>query len=496
MHTEQVDGAALDREAPDEPAALALAAGFPAVDRDAWVALVDGVLRAAGRLPADAPPGAGVDALTRRDLDGIPVAPLYTADDVAALPPVGVPGRAPFVRGGRAVSDGWDVRTVHADPDPAATRAAVRADLANGATSVWLAVGEGGTAVDDLAAVLEGVTAPVVLDTGAADADTAVHAAAAYLDGTADARGTLGLDPIGRRARTGSGPDPAAVVPLAVRSSREFPLVRAMIVDSLPVHVAGGSPAQELGYALAAGVAYLRALTDGGLSVDEAAGQVELRFAATAEQFPTVALLRAARRCWARVLQVGGAAPDVAPVQHAVASPTMYTRADPYTNLLRGTVAAFAAGVGGADAVTVLPFDAALGAATPFSRRIARNTQSVLIREAHLARVIDPAGGSWYVESLTDALARAGWAFLRRIEGAGGVVAALDAGLVADEVARVRAARERAGAPVVGVTVYPDPQEQPVTRDGPDLLTRLGYGPGGLGVYRPDGAGTTAGAGR
>ena len=130
---------------------------------------------------------------------------------------------------------------------------------------------------------------------------------------------------------------------------------------------------------------------------------------------------------------------------HAVASPTMYTRRDPYVNLLRGTVAGFAAGVGGADAVTVPPFDAALGASTPFSRRIARNTQSLLVMEAHLARVIDPAGGSWFVESLTDALARAAWAFFQELEAAGGVVAALDSGLVADRCAAVRAAAGEGG---------------------------------------------------
>jgi methylmalonyl-CoA mutase len=504
MNTTQVDGEALDRRAPDVPDALPLAADFPAADRAAWVALVDRVLQRARRLPDDAPPGAGVDALTRTTPDGIRVAPLYTADDVADLPAVGVPGRRPFVRGGRAagaVPDGWDVRQRHADPDPAAAREAVLADLANGATSIWLAVGgPAGTPVTDLPAALEGVhldLAPVALDAaGADDPADAERAAATYLDLAAGATdpaqvaGTLGLDPVGRRARTGAGPDPAAVVPLALRASREFPLVRAVVVDSLPVHVAGGSAAQELGYALAAGVAYLRALTGAGLSVDAAAGLLEFRLAATAEQFPTIAALRAGRRLWARVLEVSGAAATTAPVQHAVVSPTGHTRRDPYTNLLRGTVAGLAAGVGGADAVTVFPFDAALGPSTPFSRRIARNTQSVLIRESHLARVIDPAGGAWFVESLTDALARAAWAFFRRIETAGGVVAALDAGLVAEEVAAVRADRERAAAtrraPVTGVSEFPDLHEKPVPREGPDLLTGMGYRGGpGLPVYRP-----------
>jgi methylmalonyl-CoA mutase len=501
MNTAKVDSATLDRSAPDEPEHLALVDG-PPPDRAAWVAAVDQVLRRARRIADTAPAGAGVEALTWSTLDGIAVRPLYTADDAAELPDTGVPGARPFVRGARpggAVPDGWDVRTWHTDPDP---REALLADLANGATSIWLAVGAAGTAVADLPKALDGVLldlAPVVLDTSASPAE-AEAAAQAYLElgsgrvGPAALLGTLGLDPVGVRARTGSGPDVESVVPLALRVSRDFPLVRAVVVDGLPVHAAGGSDAQELGYVVSAGVAYLRALTAAGLGVDAAARLLELRLAVTAEQFPTVAKLRAARRLWARVLEASGAdldtAPETAPAVHAVASPTMYTRRDPYVNLLRGTVAGFAAGVGGADAVTVAPFDAALGSSTPFSRRIARNTQSLLVMEAHLARVIDPAGGSWFVESLTDELARAAWAFFQELEAAGGVVAALDSGLVADRTAAVRAGRETDAAtrraPVTGVSEFPDLHEKPVPRSGPDLLAALGLGLGrGLPVYRP-----------
>ena len=312
--------------------------------------------------------------------------------------------------------------------------------------------------------------APVALDTGGAD----TGAAAAYLDlagGLADPAallGTLGLDPIGLRARTGVGPDVASIVPLAQRVAAEHPLVRAIVVDGLPVHAAGGADAQELGFTMAAGVAYLRALTDAGLDVATAARLLEFRYAATDEQFPTIAKLRAARRLWARVLEACGAADAEGQRQHAVSAPTMFTRRDPYVNLLRGTIAGFAAGVGGADAVTVAPFDAAVGAATPFSRRVARNTQALLIQEAHLARVVDPAGGGWLVESLTDALARAGWAFFQEIEAAGGAVVALDSGLVAARVEAVRAAREKAVAtrrtPITGVSEFPDLAEKPVER--------------------------------
>jgi methylmalonyl-CoA mutase len=256
-------------------------------------------------------------------------------------------------------------------------------------------------------------------------------------------------------------------------------------VDALPVHTAGGSDAQELGYLLSAGVAYLRALAATGVGIDRAARLLELRLAATAEQFPTIAKLRAARRLWARVLEASGADPATTSPQHAVASPTMLTRRDPYVNLLRGTIAAFAAGVGGADAVTVAPFDAALGLPTPFSRRIARNTHALLVEESHVARVIDPGGGSWYVESLTDALARTAWAFFQELETAGGAEAALGSGLLAERIADVRGRRERAAAtrrsPITGVSEFPDLAEKPVERAPLPAATERT----GLPLYRP-----------
>jgi methylmalonyl-CoA mutase len=488
--TGQVSRDALDRHAPDNPEELALAADFPVPDRATWTAAVDAVLRRSGRLDDAAEPGAGVDALTWTTLDGVRVAPLFTADDVTEPPALDTARRAA----------GWDVRQRHAHTDPARAGEAILADLANGATSIWLAVGPVGTAVADLPAVLDGVfldLAPVVLDAAACDLDTELRGAEAFLRlaeargvDPAALRGTLGLDPIGRRARTGSGPDPESVVPLALRVARDLPQARAIVVDALPVHVAGGSDAHELAYALAAGVGYLRVLVAAGLDVATAARLLEFRLAATAEQFPTIAKLRAARLLWGRVLGAGGMVEAPPQILHAVAAPTMYTRRDPYTNLLRGTVAGFAAGVGGADAVTVPPFDAALGSPTAFSRRVARNTQSLLLREAHLAWVADPAGGSWFVESLTDALARAAWAVFQELEEGGGVIAALDSGLVAEQVSRVRAAREHEVAvrrrPLIGVSEFADLHDGPPTRTGPTLLDELGVGgAGGLPVYRP-----------
>ncbi|MGW2065924.1 methylmalonyl-CoA mutase family protein, partial [Streptomyces sp. NPDC001937] len=260
----------------------------------------------------------------------------------------------------------------------------------------------------------------------------------------------------------------AAAVHWAERCAKEYPGLRALTVDALPYHEAGGSAAQELGSSLATGVAYLRALTGAGLSVEAACAQLEFRYAATADQFLTIAKLRAARRLWARVAEVCGAADAGAQRQHAVTSPVMMTRRDPWVNMLRTTLACLGAGVGGADSVTVLPFDHALGLPDAFARRIARNTSTILMEESHLARVIDPAGGSWYVERLTTELADAAWAFFQEIERAGGQAAALGSGLIGERLAATWAARSkdlaRRKEPVTGVSEFPHLAERLVER--------------------------------
>ena len=466
-------------DGPVEPDELVLAGEFDAPTRDAWLDAVDVIVQKSGRIREDALLGAGYKKLTRTGPDGIPVAPLYAAEDVEGLPEAGVPGSWPFTRGSTAaghVPDGWDVRQRHVGVDPEA----LLADLEGGVTSIWLT----GVSADELPRALDGVgldLAPVVLD-GAPDVAEAFLAFGA--DHGSDLLGTLGLDPIGERARTGDGPDVASVVPLAQRVSTEFPRVKAIVVDATPVREAGGSDVQQLGFSLSAGVAYLRALVDAGLDVAAAARLLEFRYAATPEQFPTIALLRAGRRLWARVLEASGET-GVPQAQHAVVSDALFSRRDPWVNMLRGTVAGFAAGVGGADAVTVPPFDAAIGKPQAFSRRVARNTQVLLVEESHLARVIDPAGGSWYVEHLTDDLARAAWDYFQELEREGGAVAALDSGLVDRTVGEVRAGREQSVAtrrsPLTGVSEFANLDEDAVEREPlPEPVER-----GGLPLYRP-----------
>ncbi|MEU5691125.1 methylmalonyl-CoA mutase family protein [Actinosynnema sp. NPDC020468] len=426
---------------------LALAAEFPTPDHEQWLGLVEGVLKKSG---------AEFDSLVTTTYDGIRVRPLYTATDV----PPGFPGLPPYTRGGRPQSGAWDVRQLHRTPD----REAVMADLENGVTSLWLRV-PGDRLADVLAEVYLDL-APVVVDGGVDFLDTGramlrVWDQSPVLPG--DVRGNVGADPLGVQARTGAPADLAALTDLVARAE-PFPELRVVVVDGLPFHEAGGSDAQELGAALAAGVAYLRHLVDGGVPVAKAVRLLEFRHAATADQFLTIAKFRAARRLWSRVTELSGA--PAAQVQHAVTSPAMTTRRDPWVNMLRTTIACFGAGLGGADSVTVLPFDHAIGLPDDFSRRVARNTQSLLLEESRLAGVVDPAGGSWYVEALTEDLARAAWEWFREIEAAGGLPTAFP--LVADRIAatweRRRANLADRTDAITGVSEFPNLGEAAVTR--------------------------------
>jgi methylmalonyl-CoA mutase len=434
----------------DQP--LALGAEFPTPTDEQWRAAVGAVL---------AKSSADFETLVTKTLDG-PIQPLYSAKDVAALAPTGVPGQAPFVRGSVAEGNaaaGWDVRQLHADPGAKASNAAILDDLSNGVTSIWLRNVE----VADIETVLDGVyldLAPVVLDLGSktrAAAEALLALAAARHVPPAELRGSLGADPLGDAALTGSAPELGVLGELAATAA-QYPNLSIATVDATVVHNAGANDSDELAYATAVGVAYLRALTEAGLSVEDAIARLEFRFAVTDSQFASIAKLRAARLLWARVCELSGVTPTRGQRQHAVTSAAMLTQRDPWVNMLRTTIAGFAAAIGGAEAITVLPFDSAVGLPDDLARRIARNTQTILHDESSLARVIDAGGGAWYIESLTQQLAAAAWEKFTAIERVGGAVVALAAGTFAADVAEVRAAREEAIAhridPITGVSEF------------------------------------------
>lgn len=449
------------------PEHLELAAEFPSASREQWRELVAGVLAKSGKHPD----GPAELELTTTTYDGITVEPLYTEGPENA----GLPGLPPFVRGADpdgSVRTGWDVRGGYTDADPAAVNEDLLTDLENGVGSVWLAVGADGVPVEQLSAALSGVLldlAPVVLSPGADYRAAGAELSKAYADKQipdSEVCAGFGIDPIGLLS-AGAAADLDDAAAFAAELAERYPAAHAVNVDATPYHDAGGSDAQELGLSIAAGVAYLRALTAAGLDASTAASTMEFRYAATADQFSTIAKLRAARRLWARVCEASDAG-EQPQRQHAVTSAAMMTERDPWVNMVRGTIACFGAGIGGADAVTVRPFDAAIGVSDAFARRVARNTQSILLEESKLAGVIDPAGGSAYVETLTEQLAQRAWQVFTDIERSGGIVGALESGAVAEQLAATWAKRSENIAhrrdPITGVSEFPDLDEKPLVR--------------------------------
>lgn len=458
--------------------------------RARWRAAVAGVLaKSSRREPADIDSETGGEPERLLDTpvqgpDGFAIRALYTAFD--ALPEHPLPGHWPYVRGADALRDvntGWKVAEVFPANGMASgsdTNGAVLGALTEGVSALVVRVGEVGVPAGELRGVFDDVylqLVPVLVDgAGAGDYTTAAEAMLALVDGLdPDNRATLsvdlGADPL--TARPAGRPAPAIdeVIAAASRAAGQRG-VRAIAVNGPALHNLGAGAVEELAGALAAGVAYLRLLTDAGLSVADAARQISFRLAVDDDQFMTIAKIRAARRLWARVAEVAGAPESGGAVVHAETSLAMMTQRDPWVNMLRTTLAAFGAGVGGADTVLVRPFDAAIpggqpGASATFARRIARNTQLLLLEESHLGRVLDPAGGSWFVEDLTEQLAQQAWRQFQQLEkraALGGFEAAWDH--IAERIAEVAAARaddiaHRRSA-ITGVNEYPNLDEPPL----------------------------------
>jgi methylmalonyl-CoA mutase len=471
---------------------------FPPAGYDEWRALAEADLQGA---PFE-------QKLVTHTYEGIDIQPVYTRRDRPDQDdPDGFPGLPPFVRGGRplgAVQGGWDLRQEHAHPDPAAANQAILDDLRGGVTSLLLRLdaaarygldaddpaaaelaGRDGlmvSHVEDLDRVLAGVHLDMIgvtLEAGAAFLPAAALLAALWRRrgvGPDQARGAFNADPLAVLARDGQLPVPPEdalqqLADLAAWTAQNYLHVTAVRVGTAPYHHAGATAAQDIGFGMATAVEYLRALTGAGLDVDAAARQFLFSISLGTHHFLAVAKLRAARRLWARVVEACGGAPAAMRI-HARVSKRVLTLRDPHVNLLRNAAVCFAAGVGGAEAITSVPFDAVAGLPADLSRRIARNTVLVLQEEAHLNRVIDPAGGSWYLDWLTDQVADRGWAVFQEVERQGGMLQAVRGGWVARQIDSAFAPRARNLARrkegITGVSEFPNVGEAPFVRPAPD----------------------------
>jgi methylmalonyl-CoA mutase len=441
---------------------FSLARDFPPADEAAWKALVEEALK-----------GAPFASLRSRGHDGITVDPLYPrAKDAKPIE-------------GRAAGTPWAVMHRIDFPDPDAANAQILEDLNNGANGIALvfpgAVGDYGFGLPSTGAAISAALDGVYLDAGIAldlDLSASSKDAAGLIATLVKARDIspkdvtirFGFGPLGGIAASGESTVPWKDIapifagPISDLASQGFTGPFA-VADGRVVHAAGGSEAQELAFALAVAVTYLRAMEAGGIALDDARRFIYFRLAADQDQFLTTAKFCALRKLWARI----EAACRLKPRVTFVAAETawrMMTKRDPHGNIIRGTSAALAAAVGGADAITVLPFSAALGLPDAFARRIARNTQTILIEEANIHRVADPAAGSGAIEALTDQLCARAWMLFQDIEREGGAAEALKTGSIQRAVAKVRAERETNVTlrkdSLIGTSDFPDLAEAPV----------------------------------
>jgi methylmalonyl-CoA mutase len=447
-----------------DPQTLPLAAGFPTPTPEEWRKLADAVLK-----------GTPFERLVSSTDDGLSIEPLAQRRS-EARPVAGRPGAA-----------AWQVMARIEHPDPALANEIALRELNNGAGGLSLifsgATGDYGFGLPPSEQALGRTLEGFEFDAGAA-LDLDISPRAATIVDAALAKGVI-LSGRGAGMRIGHDPIGAAIAGSAARPwSEEAPhfagriaalmhagfLGKLAAADGRIVHNAGGSEAQELAFALGVALAYLRAFEAGGVALDAARRVIFFRLSADADQFLTIAKFRALRKLWARVEATCGLTPEPGFVSAETAW-RMMTQRDPQVNILRATIATFAAALGGADAITVLPFTAARGLPERFARRIARNTQLVLLEESHLAKVADPAAGSGAIEDLTDQLCRAAWAQFREIEGAGGIAAALTSGLVQQKAAAVRAKRAVAVArrqdALIGVSMFPHLSESDAKVDLP-----------------------------
>jgi methylmalonyl-CoA mutase len=418
---------------------LTLAADFPPAGHDDWRKLVDGVLK-----------GAPFEKLVGKTYDGLKITPIYQrSSDVAPI-------------AGRAPAQPWLIMQRIDHPDVAKANATALHELENGATGLEVEFQDGpgarGFGVSDASPeTLKRLFAGVIFDAGISISLNPVlgrENVGANLAGLIDANHVdpakvdlrFNYQPLSTIAVRGGGSatwremeKPFAEM-IADLMGRGFNGPFAL-ADGRPVHDAGGSEAQELAFALSIALAYLRALEAGGIAVDRACDTLSFRLSADADQFLTIAKFRALRLLWARVEAACGLTPK--PVFIAAETAwRMLTQRDAYVNMLRATMATFAAGLGGANAITVLPHTLALGLPDSFARRVARNTQLILLEESNLAKVSDPTAGSGGIESLTRELCDTTWSLLQDIEKSGGVFAALQQGLIQSKVAATRKTRE------------------------------------------------------
>ncbi len=433
---------------------LELGNSFGAPTQDDWLQAVETALR-----------GKAVDTLNSNDLAGFTRHPLYTeASRKTDADEAGLPGFTPFTRGATALNNKflpWHIAQRVIIGRKAATNDDILTDLAGGVSALMLDFSETDAEAAQLDKLLDGVMLDIApLSLASASAESA-NAALDMLDnrGVADVPVFLNLSA-----------DQAAGLTKRIAAR---PSARLITANGAAYHAQGAGVPQELGWMLAEVTEGLRALEAAGMEPADALSKITLTLAVDVDFFASLAKIRAARILFANIA-AAIAAPDSAPQIHAETSLRAFSDVDPWVNILRATSAAMGAGIAGVDMLTVAPCTATSATDNTLTRRIARNTQVILQEESHIGHVADAAGGSWYIEELTQQLAERGWAEFQKIEAAGGISAATQH--VERSLAESRAAFDKAvdsrAMPLVGVSEFPNLEEAPL-QSGRDSGYRL-----------------------
>ncbi|MFP5111485.1 methylmalonyl-CoA mutase family protein [Bacillaceae bacterium C204] len=437
--------------------------------------------------------------LVTNTYEGIRIQPLYRHEDIEKYPYLyTLPGDFPYLRGTDEIGnqhEPWKVCQELACSDPEEFNQAARNDLEKGQTMLHLVVDEkrwndpldqekvnsrGGSiaSLQDFHKAFQNINleeVPIYIEPGISGYPFFATFMAYIIQQNQRpnrVRGCIGMDPIGQLVQKGDLPYSInqaykKMAEITRWSMKHTPELKTIVVQTHGYHNAGGNAVQELAFAIATGLEYLRTMEKHHISIDDAAQRIAFSFSIGSNFFMEIAKFRAARMLWARIVkELGGNDTSQKMFIHARTSAWTKTIHDPYVNILRGTIEAFGGIMGGVNSLHVSPFDEAFGPPNEFSRRIARNTQLILENEANLSKVTDPAGGSWYIETLTYTLAEKAWELFQQIEKIGGMYHSLIEGLPQEQVSGTAEERmnhiKRRKEKIVGTNIYPNLDENPL----------------------------------
>ncbi len=412
--------------------------------------------------------------LVWKTLEGFDVKPYYRAEDLATLEYLnGNPAEAPFVRGYKKTTNAWDVRQDVRECDIATANAIALAGLKRGVTSLGLVAKNVKTAAD-MKALLNGIDLTAVKINFIKSEDY-LETIKLFIDevkaqgiDTAKVQGSINFDPYTCALRKGEfcggGLEKRYEEILTIMQlvRENIPAFDVITVNGNVFNNAGAAIVQELAYTLSAANEYMFNLTQKGIAAHSVGYRMVLSFATGSNYFMEIAKLRAARLLWTKIVEQYNPQCATAYELHIHAENSFYNKTiyDPYVNMLRTTTETMSAAIAGADSISVYPFDVAYKKADEFSTRIATNQQILLKEESYLDKVVDPAAGSYYIESLTNALAEKAWEIFKELEEKGGFIASIKAGLVQDAIAETAAKRAKEVAmrkkTILGTNQYPN----------------------------------------